>query len=726
VSSQKNFQVRGMTCVGCAQNIESMLKERPEIESVKVNFATESAQIQMKQDVALDVLNLALKKHGYQLEEPNHDGSESPRMQDFSSPLMVSISLILSAVVFLFSMGPLMHWPNGYSNGVIQALLTLPIWLGIGFPFIKAGLYYFRDFKGNMNTLVGIATSVAYIYSAYLLVEATLSGPEKFHHEVYFEAAAFIIAFVSLGKYLEKKAVRKTRIALQSLGELAITEVLRLEGEEVVAVNPAKVQSGDRVRVLPGMKVPLDGVIIRGQAHFNQAALTGESLPVSKSSGDKVYAGTISLDGQIDLEVVAVGESTVLGQIILYVEKAQLNRPQIQLLADKISSIFVPTIIIIALATFLGWMILSDVGLGASLGHAIAVLVIACPCALGLATPTAIVISTGQAAKRGLLISGGEAIEKGSQVNSIIFDKTGTLTSGEFTVTQTLSLLPQAKHGELMNLLYSLEILNQHPLARAIATYAQEQGAMEMEPESFRLVAGMGIEGTLAEKKVKIGQRKFMDSFPSELEEFAVKTGTQVYMQVDGKVVYGVILNDKIKPEAAAVITKLKSLGMDLWMVTGDHSTVAAEMARELGLDNFRAEVLPEGKVAIVRELQAQGKKVMMVGDGINDSPAMTLANLSMAMGSGSDLARESSDVTLLNSNLNQVAEFLHVARKTLLTIKQNLFLSFIYNLVGVILATGIFFTWTGFTIPPSFAAAAMALSSLSVVGNSLRLYLVK
>jgi Cu+-exporting ATPase len=665
-----DLPVSGMTCAACARTIERTLANTAGVERARVNLATNTATIEYQPSrVKVADFVAAIEELGYGV--PKTAAAEPA----YRNRLLVAV--IFAAPVLVLGMSH--HWPW------LQLALTSPVVFYSGAPFYVAAWRALRHFSANMNSLIALGTGAAFLYSLW----ETLRGG----HEVYYEAAAAIIALILLGRTLEARAQSQAGAAIRRLMDLQppTARVIR-EGVEVeVAVED--VRAGDVVVVRPGERIPLDGTVESGESAVDESMLTGESMPVDKQAGAGVFAGTINRSGGFQFQVKKGGRGTVLQQMIEMVKQAQGSRAPVARLADVVSGYFTVGVLLAALLTFAIWLFFAP--LAAAMINAVAVLIVACPCALGLATPTAIMVGTGRGAERGILIKGGEALEMACRIDTIVLDKTGTITRGKPRVTGVFPA-PGRTEGELLRLAASAERYSEHPLGKAIVEAAAERGIALEEATEFSALAGHGVRARVAGHEVAIGRPGAM-------------------VAVDGAPAGAIEIADTIKPEAAQAVRRLREAGLEVWMITGDKREIAEAIAREAAIDHVLAEVLPEQKAAQVKQLQAAGKRVAMVGDGINDAPALAQADLGLAMGSGTGIAMEAGDITLMRDDLNGVVEAIELGRRTMRIIRQNLFWAFAYNTLGIpIAALGL--------LSPMVAAAAMALSSVTVVSNSLRL----
>lgn len=731
---KKTFPVKGMHCASCVRVLEKALKKIDGVSEANINLATEKATVTYNSKMVTDEhLESAVAGVGYQARIKEGLQSEDQEKEEKQRELVslrkkVIVSLTLGGLILWGSFPGLMETaPAFLRNFWIQLVLATPVQFWAGLGFYKATIPALRHRTANMDTLVALGTSVAYGYSAVVALFPQIIQKIGVEPEPYFDVAAIIIGLILLGRYFEAKAKAGTSEAIKKLiGLQAKTARVLRDGKEV-DILIEQVEIGDIVRVRPGEKIPVDGSILEGESSIDESMITGESIPVDKTRGDTVIGATINKSGTFTYKATKVGQSSVLSQIIKLVQEAQGSKAPIQRLADLISSYFVPIVIILAILTFVVWYVLGGSLLFALL-NTVAVLIIACPCAMGLATPTAIMVGTGKGAEHGILIKDAQSLEIAHKINTIIFDKTGTLTKGKPEVTDVVSV-NKLKENEILMLAASLEKGSEHSLAEAIVKKAEDEKLALSSVEGFKAIAGHGIEGFMGNKKIFLGNRKLMEKEyvdfnirQKEIEQLESE-GKTVMMLGRGKEFVGLIaVADTIKESAKKGVVALQKMGIEVVMITGDNQRTANAIAREVGIKRVLAEILPDQKEEEVRKFQSEGKKVAMVGDGINDAPALAAADVGIAMGTGTDVAIETGDITLINKDLRSVALSIELSKKTMRTIKLNLFWAFGYNILLIPVAMGGLYPFFGILLNPIFASFAMATSSISVVGNSLLL----
>ena len=751
-----SLNIGGMTCAACVYHVERALSGVPGVASARVNLGVEKATVQYSPQLAsLNELRRAVEDAGYSVESAGDRERELERLSKVRETAALRNRLLVAACgAILLFLGAFngFPWVSGWMDLTFYPFLlwavATPVLFWAGGPFYRSGLTALRHGSANMHTLIALGTGTAYGYSAaVVLLESfapTFLANASIDGKVFFETAAVIIALVLLGRYLEARARGQTSEAIRRLIELRPTtaRVVREDGESEIPVEQVAV--GDLLLVRPGEFIPVDAEVSDGHSAVNESMLTGESMPVEKSPGDRVYGATLNQQGALFCRATRVAEDTALAQIIRLVQDAQATRAPIQKLADKVSAYFVPSVVAVAVAAFVLWLLIGPTpAVTFAILVFVAVLIIACPCALGLATPTALIVGIGKGAEQGVLVKQAEALETAHRVDTVVLDKTGTLTIGMPVVT---ALVPQGiDERELLVLAASAEMGSEHPLAQAILDEARRR-ELALRPISvLNNVPGQGIEAQLDGETVFLGNRMLMDrngialdGLSDRADSIAQQGMTTMFLASGGDVKGVIAMADAAKPEAREGVTRLKALGLDVVMLTGDNASTAYTIARQLGIDRVEAEVLPQDKAAIVRNLQAEGRVVAMVGDGINDSPALAQANVGMAIGGGTDIAAESADITLMRGDVGSVAAAISLSRQTIRTIRQNLFWAFFYNVLLVPVAAGalypvfqsiggvpvsleFFFGTQGF-LNPVLAALAMAFSSVTVISNSLRL----
>ncbi len=745
----QDLAIKGMHCASCSSRIAQAVGKLPGVLSAEVNLATETARVVFARDqCSLRRIRAVIADLGFEAEVSSTHGDDFTRKQEEKKAQLALMKkrLILAFLfvipLLVLSMGEMAGLPlpailqphqHPLNFALLQFLLVLPVlWLGrsfylIGFPAL------FRQ-NPNMDSLIAVGTGAAFIYSTWNLIEIALDIDSQMKAmDLYFESAGVLLALVSLGKYLEARAKIHTSDAIVRLMELAPDTATLLDGEEQKSIAAAEIEPGDLLLVRAGERIPVDGSLEQGEGSIDEAMLTGESLPVAKVRGDKVFGGTVNKHGVLQVRAEQTGEQTVLARIVRLVQEAQGSKAPIAGLADTISLYFVPTVIVLAIATGLAWYFLGGITFTAALRYFIAVLVIACPCAMGLATPTSIMVGTGRGAGLGVLVKNGAALENAEKIDIVVFDKTGTLTTGRPVVTDILVFSADLEEKRLLELVGSVEQSSEHPLAEAIVAAAKAQGASLVQPETFTARAGLGVQARVLGHEVLAGNRELLagqqiDTL--EAEDAAVRLAgegkTVLYLAVDGMLTTLLAIADALKPEAPEIVAALQGMGIRVVMLTGDHPLTARSIANQAGIHEVYAGILPEHKADMIKSFQAQGLKTAMVGDGINDAPALAQADIGMAMGTGVDIALESGDIVLLRGRLAGVITALQLSRAVMGNIRQNLFWAFAFNIVGIPVAAGVLVLFGGPSLNPMLAGAAMALSSVTVVSNALRLRFFK
>lgn len=734
---RKTFPVTGMTCAGCAISVESILKSAGGVIDAGVNFANQTAWAEFDEvKTNPSELQKTIRSIGYDIiidvENPS-EVQEEMQLKHYNEVKHRTIwASILSFPVFIIGMF-FMDMPYG---AWISMVLTAPVLFWFGRNFFINAWKQAKHGKANMDTLVALSTGIAFLFSAFNTIYPEFWHARGVHPHVYYEAASVIIAFISIGKLLEEKAKSNTSSAIKKLMGLQPKTVRILVNGKEQDVPTASVEQGNIIVLRPGEKVPVDGTVISGSSHVDESMITGEPVPVLKQKDEKVFAGTVNQKGSFQFTAEKVGSDTLLAHIIKMVQEAQGSKAPVQKLVDKIAGIFVPVVMGIAILTFITWMLIGgDNAFTHALLTSVTVLVIACPCALGLATPTAIMVGVGKGAENNILIKDAESLELGHKVNAIILDKTGTITEGKPVVTSLIWHGDEESNPMSKIILYSMETLSEHPLAEAVVNKLKEDNISEgFGLSGFESITGRGVTGSFDHMTYYVGNRKLIEENSIKLDEFLShsadtlqqQANTVIYFADSNKVLAVIAIADKVKASSKAAIEALNEMNIDVYMLTGDNNQTAAAVAREVGISHFKAEVLPTDKADFVKELQSKGKAVAMVGDGINDSHALAQADVSIAMGKGSDIAMDVAKITLITSDLQSIPKALKLSKKTVQTIKQNLFWAFIYNVIGIPLAAGVLYSFNGFLLDPMIAGAAMALSSVSVVSNSLRLRAAK
>jgi Cu2+-exporting ATPase len=734
--TKKSFPVTGMTCAACASSVESILSHTDGVNKATVNFASNSVLVDYDASVSEEKLQNALREVGYDIiidaEDPAEAQQELQQKHYQDIKYRTIWSAILTLPIFILGMF-FMQWEPGKW---VSLVLTIPVLFWFGRSFFINAFKQARFAKANMDTLVALSTGMAFLFSVFntLFPEFWLSRGIEPH--VYYEAATVIITFISLGKLLEERAKSNTSSAIKKLMGLQPKTLKIIEDGEEKEIPISEVQVGQTILVRPGEKIPVDGEVSKGSSYVDESMITGEPVPVQKSKEAKVFAGTVNQKGSFQFTAEKVGGETLLSQIIKMVQEAQGSKAPVQKLVDKIAGIFVPIVLAISIITFIVWMFVGgDNAFSQALLTSVAVLVIACPCALGLATPTAIMVGIGKGAENNILIKDAESLELGHKVNAVILDKTGTITEGKPLVTDILWAESNKDIRKYELILLAIETQSEHPLAEAVVNHFKEQNVQPTEIASFESITGMGVRAELENgTQYFVGNHKLMvendiqiDAALKEAsEKLEDKAKTVIFFGDDTHVLSILAIADKIKQTSKKAIATLQDKGIEVYMLTGDNNKTASAVAKQVGITNYQGEVLPSDKAAFVEKLQADGKIVAMVGDGINDSHALAQADVSIAMGKGSDIAMDVAKMTLITSDLQSIPKALQLSKRTVLGIRQNLFWAFIYNIIGIPIAAGVLYPINGFLLDPMIAGAAMAFSSVSVVANSLRLKQIK
>ncbi|MDE0561030.1 heavy metal translocating P-type ATPase [Algoriphagus sp. NF] len=732
-STTRIFPVTGMTCAACASSVETILSYTDGVVSAAVNFASNTVKVEFEEGIDPQQLHEALADVGYGLiisDKKVQDSVEEAQAEQYQKIKKQTIgAAILSIPVFLLGMF-FMDWLPGRWTSLV---LTIPVLFYFGSHFFVNAWKQAKSGKANMDTLVALSTGIAFIFSSFNTIFPQILRNQGLVPHVYFEAAVVIITFISFGKLLEERAKSSTSASLKKLIGLQPKTLTRLRGEKSEEIPIEEVQKTDVILVKPGEKIPVDGQVIEGVSFVDESMISGEPIPVEKKSGDELFAGTINQNGSLQLQATAVGSETILSQIIQRVQEAQGSKAPVQKLVDKIAGIFVPTVMGISILTFIIWMVFGgENALTQGILASIAVLVIACPCALGLATPTAVMVGMGKGAENNILIRDAESLELAHQVDAIILDKTGTITQGKPEVQNVKwdNDLDPEELNRLSGALLAMESQSEHPLAKAISKSLQESGVKAKKVEDFQNLSGRGIQAFFEGKKLLIGNQSYIQENGIEIPEAftdiskeAMLDGSSTIHFADEERVLAIFnIADQVKEGSLEAIKTLQKDGIEVHMLTGDQQSAAEKIAKSTGIKHFKAGVLPSEKGEYVEMLKSQGKKVAMVGDGINDSEALARADVSIAMGHGSDVAMDVAKITLITSDLRKIPQAIHLSKLTVKGIRQNLFWAFIYNVIGIPIAAGLLYPINGFMLDPMIAGAAMAFSSVSVVGNSLLL----
>jgi len=733
--------IQGMVCASCVQKVEKALHQIKGVLKAVVNLATARVKVEyLPSETSFQEIKRAVESTGYKVLEvkPSEEVEDAEgliRKKEYKKlKTKFIVGAILGLIVFLGSSPRWFPWiPSFFNNFFVLWALATPVQFWIGWQFYRGAWGAFRHRNADMNTLIAVGTSAAYLYSVVATLFPSFFESGGIKPEVYFDTSALIIVLILLGRLLEARAKGQTSEAIKKLMGLQPKTARIIRDGEEMDIPVEEVLVGDMVIVRPGEKIPVDGVVKEGKSAVDESMITGESIPVKKDAGDEVIGATINKTGSFKFQATKVGKDTALAQIIKLVQDAQGSKAPIQRLADVIAGYFVPIVISIAIATFVIWF---NFGPSPALTFAlltfVAVMIIACPCALGLATPTAVMVGTGKGAENGILIKGGESLESAHKLDTIVFDKTGTLTKGEPEITDIIKANSYSEE-EILKYAASAEKASEHPLGEAIIKRATERKIRLEDPKDFKAIEGQGIEAKVEGKDILLGNEKLMlkrnievNDLKTKAEKLARDGKTPIYVTIEGKAAGLIAVADTLKENSVEAVERLKRLGIEVVMLTGDNRKTAEAIARKAGIERVLPEVLPEDKVHEIKSLQSEGKKVGMVGDGINDAPALAQADIGIAIGSGTDVAMEASDITLIKGDLRGVVSAIELSKRTIRVIKQNLFWAFFYNTAGIPIAAGVLYPFFGILLNPIFASAAMAFSSVSVVSNSLRLRRVK
>ncbi|MBT9313625.1 heavy metal translocating P-type ATPase [Leptothoe kymatousa] len=750
--------LRGMSCAACATNVEAVIRQVPGVHGAQVNFAAEQASIDFdERSTSLRLIQAAVVDAGYQaIDHPISMEDERQQHRAHQRQLLtrVMVSGTVGAILVVGSLPAMVGiaipgWPMVFHNPWLQLVLATPVLFWCGQSFFVGAWKSVAHRAANMNTLVALGTGTAYLYSLFITVFPQVLLDRGMSPDVYYEAAVVIIALLLLGRYLENRARGQTSDAIRQLMGLQpqVAQVIRQDTAMTIPIDQVVVD--DIVVVRPGEKIPVDGTVVSGGSTVDEAMVTGEPMPVEKHPGDTVIGATLNKTGSFRFRATRVGQETMLAQIVQLVQAAQGSKAPIQKLADQVTGWFVPVVMAIALLTFLLWFGFTG-NITLALLTTVGVLIIACPCALGLATPTSIMVGTGKGAERGILIKDAESLEQAHRLQTIVLDKTGTLTQGQPAVTDWVPVNPKRAHpvavapssprfspvspgvnmGKILELAAAVENCSEHPLATAVVSYAQVHGVTTLpEVEKFEAVVGQGVQGIVQEQQVYIGTESWMQSLgvntqalQSQRQALENAAKTTIWIAINHQAVALLGIADQIKPTSPATVLALQRMGLDVVMLTGDNPQTAAAIAKSVGIQRYFASVRPAEKATYIQQLQSEGKRVAMVGDGINDAPALAQADVGMAIGTGTDVAIAASDITLISGDLQGVVTAIRLSKATMANIRQNLFFAFIYNTVGIPIAAGILYPLWGWLLNPMIAGAAMAFSSVSVVTNALRL----
>lgn len=744
--SELQLHVTNMSCASCVGRVERLLNKQAHIHNAQVNLATETATLHVDQDVQIETILAALNRAGYPATLPVHQAIEQPEitnsirdkhaLEQQTLKRDVYLASLLTLPVFIIEMGAHLipawhHWISHYiglqHSWYFQFALCTLLLMTAGQRFYRSGIPALLRGAPDMNSLVALGTLAAYGYSVVATFASQWLPAQSVN--VYYESAMMIISLILLGRYLESRAKGKTSQAIHHLLNLQPQHAHLVQADNIVDIPTIKLQRNDIVLIKPGERIPADGVVIQGNSYIDESMMTGEAVPIAKKATDNVIGGTVNQHGSLHVRISAIGQDMVLSQIVKMVEKAQGSKLPIQTLVDKITLWFVPVIMLLALLTFLMWyFLMPSASLSLAVVNAVAVLIIACPCAMGLATPTSIMVGTGRAAELGILFKHGEALQLLKDVKVIAFDKTGTLTQGKPVLTDFIVKQPEDQ-ARYLQLAISLELKSEHPIAKALSQVAQQQNISPLPIEDFQALAGYGVQGSYQGQALHLGAQRFMQQLDLDIDEFFTDSQnleqqgkTPLYFSINHQVKAVIAVADNIKAESKLAIQLLQQQGLQLAMISGDNHITAQHIAQQLGIQHVIAEVLPEQKVATLKQLKQQFGRIAFVGDGINDAPALAYADVGLAIGTGTDIAMESADIVLMSGNIQGVHHALALSQGIMRNIQQNLFWAFAYNIALIPVAMGILYPLTGWLLSPMFAAAAMAMSSVFVLTNALRL----
>lgn len=723
MSERIELPITGMSCAACAARIERELNRIKGVKGARVNFPLKKAEVIIQDDLEPKKIISAIREIGYDVDLEG-DATVRAKREEASLKRDFILSSFFAAIVMVLSM-----WEISPYNNLMLLILALPVQFYFGLRFHRPALTNLKHLTADMNTLISLGTSSAFFYSAFatFFPDRVISAGIKPH--VYFDSSVMIITIVLLGRFFESKAKTRTYSAIKLLYELSPNECTVIKEGKEIRIPTSNLELGDTVIIKPGEKIPADGLIVDGSTHVDESMITGEGIPASKNIGDEVMAGTINGKGSITIKTIRVGTDTILSKVIRLVEEAQFTKAPVQRLADRVSSVFVPIVILISIITCIIWVILGqEPKITNSLLSAVSVLIIACPCALGLATPTAIMVSTGVAARAGVLIKNAESLELSSRASYALFDKTGTLTEGAIEISDVMAFHPYSEK-DIIHIAYNLERLSEHPFSDALRKRVYDSGIEQIKVTGFQALIGKGIKGDINGKTYLVGNSALYEEISGAIQEgikkqylgMAQRGGSPVLVWHNREIMGIINFSDRVRKESSDVIRSLKEMGIQPVMITGDSKESAETISETVGIDTFFYRVLPDEKAKIVENYREKGT-TLMIGDGINDAPSLTTADVGIAMGKGTDIAIESADVVLMKGQLSRLITFIKLSRRTLRIIKQNLFWAFIYNAIGIPIAAGILYPHFGIRLEPMFGALAMMISSISVVSNSLRL----